>query len=295
MPKVSAIVPVFNEEKTIGKVVETLLRSPVVNEVICVYDHSSDNSLDVLKSFEERIKLVVNKERKGKGFALAEGVRVVKGEIVAFFDADLITLTEKHVSDLITPLIEGQAKATLGNKGKDRPRELLKDLKLSVAGDSLTYQIGHLFPYLISTSLTGERAFFRKDLLPHLDKMKETRFGVEVFFNNQFKDVTEVKMPGLCGILKFEKFSFHEAIQRYIEEAVEVAQEMGRQEKVRLQDLRILGAIGRARYRFSPGRLRGFDRLQGRVAKIQNERVRRFLSGYIEDVARLASRLKNSF
>lgn len=295
MTKVSAIVPVFNEEKTIGKVVETLLQSPVVDEVICVYDHSSDNSLDALKSFEKRIKLIVNRERRGKGFALAEGVRVAKGEIVAFFDADLITLTEKHVSDLVTPLIKGQAKAALGNKGKDSPREYLKDLKLSVAGESLTYQIGYLFPYLISTSLTGERAFFRKDLLPHLDKMRETKFGVEVFFNNQFKDVTEVKMLGLCGILKFEKFAFHEAIQRYIEEAVEVAQEMGRQEKVKLQDLKILRAIGRARYRFVPGRLRGFDRLQGRVAKIQNERVRRFLSGYIEDVAKLASRLRDSF
>jgi len=164
-----------------------------------------------------------------------------------------------------------------------------------VAGDSLTYQIGHLFPYLISTSLTGERAFFRNDLLPHLDKMKETKFGVEVFFNNQFKDATEVKMPGLCGILKFEKFSFHEAIQRYIEEAVEVAQEMGRQEKARLQDFRILKAIGEARYRFAPEKLRGFDRLQGRVARLQNKRVRRFLSGYIEDVAKLASRLRDSF
>ena len=41
MPKVSAIVPVFSEEKTIGKVVETLLQSPAVDEVVCVYDRSS--------------------------------------------------------------------------------------------------------------------------------------------------------------------------------------------------------------------------------------------------------------
>jgi len=46
---ISAIVPVYNEDKTVAKVVETLLNNPLINEVICVNDGSTDKSLTILK------------------------------------------------------------------------------------------------------------------------------------------------------------------------------------------------------------------------------------------------------
>ena len=74
-PYISAIVPIFNEEKTVSNVVEVLLENPQIDEVICVNDGSTDQSLVVLKEFEKEIQLIDLKENHGKGYALAEGLK----------------------------------------------------------------------------------------------------------------------------------------------------------------------------------------------------------------------------
>jgi cellulose synthase/poly-beta-1,6-N-acetylglucosamine synthase-like glycosyltransferase len=86
---VSAIVPVFDEETTVKKVVEVLLANNQIDEVICVNDGSSDDSLAVLETFGDQITLIDLKQNQGKGYALAAGIRAARYEIVAFFDAKL--------------------------------------------------------------------------------------------------------------------------------------------------------------------------------------------------------------
>jgi len=290
--KVSAIIPVFNEEKTVAKVMETLLRSPLIGEVICINDASTDKSYQILKKFGRKIKLLNFEKNRGKGAALAEGVRAAKGEIVAFFDADLVTLTPGHVGDLIKPLIRKQARVTLGYSNKDTPVERIKDLKISMFGSAFTFQIGHKFPYLVSQSLTGERAFLRKDLLPYLNRLEKLRFGVEVFFNNHFKDVAGVVLPNLCQVSKFEKFSLREAVREYIKEGVEIAQEIGRQEKARWQDLRLLEKLIETEIDIPPDEIIDFSPLQKRINEIRNKRMRKFLKEYfVKYLNRFTSRL----
>ncbi|MEX0587272.1 MAG: glycosyltransferase family 2 protein, partial [Patescibacteria group bacterium] len=72
---VSAVVPVFEEEKTIAGVITALLSSPLLDEVIVVNDGSSDSSPEIIKSFEPRIKFINLRKNRGKGFALAKGIR----------------------------------------------------------------------------------------------------------------------------------------------------------------------------------------------------------------------------
>lgn len=267
MAKVSAIVPVFNEEKTVGKVVETLLQSPIINEVICINDGSFDKSYEVLEGFRGRIKLLDFKENRGKGAVLAEGIRVAQGEIVAFFDADLVTLSEEHIRTLIAPLIEGQAKVTLGYHPVKRLDRLVN-------------------------SLSGERALFRKDLLPYLDEMEERRFGVEIFLNNQFKDITRIFLPGLRGVPKSEKFPPYEAVHQLIKEGVELAQEIGRQEKARWQDLKLLEKLIETEIEILPDEIIDFSPLQKKIDEIRNMRMRRFLKEYfVRYLNRFTSRL----
>ena len=62
---VSAIVPVFNEEKAVGEVIATLLRSNQFAEIICINDGSSDNSRKILESYGKKIKLINFKNNKG--------------------------------------------------------------------------------------------------------------------------------------------------------------------------------------------------------------------------------------
>ena len=52
--KVSAILPIFNEEKTLDPIVKILVNSDLVSEVICVNDGSTDDGLKILKSFNDQ-------------------------------------------------------------------------------------------------------------------------------------------------------------------------------------------------------------------------------------------------
>ena len=141
-PLISVIVPVFNEEKTVGEIVETLI-TDLVDEIICVNDGSSDDSLNILKSFGTNIKLINLKRNFGKGFALAAGIKRAKGDFVAFFDSDLLNLSEEHVKQMLAPILGGQARAVLG---------------VPTEGDKkYLYRLWNIY-------LTGERVYPRKSL-----------------------------------------------------------------------------------------------------------------------------------
>jgi glycosyltransferase involved in cell wall biosynthesis len=112
--KVSAIIPVYNEEKTVAGVIKTLLASKMIDEIIGINDGSTDRSLRILKGFGKKIILIDYKRNRGKGFALAQGIKKAKGEIVAFFDADLVNLSEVHIEKLVSPLLKKEATVALG-------------------------------------------------------------------------------------------------------------------------------------------------------------------------------------
>ncbi|MEM2146425.1 MAG: glycosyltransferase family 2 protein [Candidatus Jordarchaeaceae archaeon] len=193
---VSAIVPIYCEERTVKDVVAKLIESPLIDEVICVDDASDDGSLKILKSFKDRIEIVRHKRRMGKGAALASGVKKAEGDIVCFFDADLLNLSETHIKDLLNPIVNGKAQ--------------------SVIGYPQVYYEGF-------ASWSGERAYFRKDLLPYLKKMSKAGFGVEIYLNEIFKDKTLlVPLKNLRGYYKSQKFSPDKALKEYIKLVLEV-------------------------------------------------------------------------
>ena len=63
---VTVIVPAFNEEKTIRGVIKTLQKSPLLDEIICVNDGSTDGTKNILSKFKNDIITVNLKENKGK-------------------------------------------------------------------------------------------------------------------------------------------------------------------------------------------------------------------------------------
>lgn len=88
--KLSVIIPVFNEEKTIGKILKRVLSQQTVWEVVVVDDGSTDNTRQVLQQTrDKKIKILHHQKNSGKGAALRTGLEKVTGDFVIIQDADL--------------------------------------------------------------------------------------------------------------------------------------------------------------------------------------------------------------
>ena len=111
---VAAIVPAYNEAKTIGAVLGVLTKCRLINEVIVVSDGSTDDTVKIALQFDG-VQVVELPENRGKGGAMKAGLEQTAAEIVLFLDADLIGLTEDHVNALLQPVLENQALMSLGS------------------------------------------------------------------------------------------------------------------------------------------------------------------------------------
>ena len=250
---ISAIIPIFNEEKTVKKIVEVFLNSSdLIDEVICINDGSIDGSLEILKGFGDKIKLINLEKNKGKGYALSKGVKKASSELVIFFDADFPNLSEEHIKTLIEPVFIKDYKAILGVPIRNR-------LNLSL-------------PTRIF--LTGERVYPKKLLLPHLEEMKKTKFGVEIFLN-RLVDEKRTKIVYLKGLIfpyKHDKRELSQALKESIVEAVEIAEEFAKRERILPRDINIIESLKQPI---------GVKEIKIRIKKIKNKRIRQILENYI--------------
>jgi len=104
--RVSAIIPAFNEEKNIVKVLTILKQVEAIKEIIVVSDGSSDDTVKLVIGLGDA-KVISLPHNVGKTKAVKRGVDEAENTTILFCDADLINLSEKHVSDLITKYFEG--------------------------------------------------------------------------------------------------------------------------------------------------------------------------------------------
>ncbi|MEA3356862.1 MAG: glycosyltransferase, partial [Patescibacteria group bacterium] len=79
---VTCIVPVYNNEKTIGHVIKTILSFDQVNEFIVIDNFSDDNTRKVIKSFGNKIHAIFNPRNLGKGGSVAKGIKIAKGDVI---------------------------------------------------------------------------------------------------------------------------------------------------------------------------------------------------------------------
>jgi glycosyltransferase involved in cell wall biosynthesis len=170
-PRVTAIIPAYNEEKTVAGVVKVCLQTPEIDEVIVVNDGSTDQTLQKLEPFKDKIKVIDLKRNRGKGYAVAQGVKKAANDFLLFLDADLLNIEPHHLYSLITPVIEDKADMTIG---------------AFVSNDVSYYR---WWPF------SGQRCLKKKLVTPLIPRMEKTNYGLEVLLGEAFKHKRVIIIP----------------------------------------------------------------------------------------------------
>lgn len=94
--KVSVVIPVYNGEAFVATAINSVLTQQYENiEIIVVNDLSTDNTLAVLETFSDQIRVINNNENKGASFSRNQGIKAATGDYIAFLDADDIWFPNK--------------------------------------------------------------------------------------------------------------------------------------------------------------------------------------------------------
>lgn len=175
--KLSIVIPVYNEEATIQRVLAEVLALPIPKEVIIVDDASTDGTRDILSQYEvaDGIHVIYKPQNEGKGAALRTGLRRVTGDVVVIQDADL-EYDPRDILELVHPLIAGQADVVYGSRflgGQPPPTSRLHRL-----GNALLTRLSNWATGLDLTDMETCYKAFRREVISSFE-IKQPRFGFE--------------------------------------------------------------------------------------------------------------------
>ena len=174
--KISIVVPAYNEEGTIGPVLERLEQLDLDCEFIVVNDGSTDGTSQVLAGYAGHPRVrVEHKANGGKGTALRRGFEIAAGDIVVVQDSDL-ELDPAKIPDLVAPIERDEADVVYGSRFL-LPVPGLK-VKRRLANWLLTFLTNRVYGCRITDMETAHKAF-RRDFLGRLN-LEATRFDIEV-------------------------------------------------------------------------------------------------------------------
>lgn len=176
-PSVSVIVPFYDEEASIGHVLERLqkLKRVLSLEIVAVDDGSTDESARIAKSFSD-VKLVSHSRNLGKGRAIISGLLESKGSVIVIQDSDC-EYPPEEIPALVKPILKGDAEIVFGSRFLGNN---WKDMSLSHAFGNriLSFVTSILYGVRVSDVMTGHKSFSR-EAIESID-ITENRFEVEV-------------------------------------------------------------------------------------------------------------------
>lgn len=180
MKKVSIVIPVFNEERTILETIQKVKNANtngLGKEIIVVDDCSSDDTQKIL----QRIKGILvfrHRKNKGKGAAIRKGFREATGDIVIIQDADL-EYDPSDYESLISPIISGHADVVYGSRFLNNKPHRVLYFWHSVANKMLTQFSNALTNLNLSDMETGYKVFSKEVAKKITPKLVSERFGIE--------------------------------------------------------------------------------------------------------------------
>ena len=181
MEKLSIIIPVYNEENTIKKILQRVKNAKSANmpkEVIVIDDFSGDSTRSILKRINDRqIQIFYHEKNMGKGAAVRTGLKNASGDIILIQDADLEYSPEDYPK-LLKPIIDKKADVVYGSRIGAIRKNIRNMYKLHYIGNLfLTLMTRLLYRTKLSDMETGYKVF-RKEAIRGI-KIKSNRFDFE--------------------------------------------------------------------------------------------------------------------
>lgn len=165
---------------------------PLIDEVLVIDDGSKDGTSEVARGFVgAKVRLLTLEKNGGKTAALARGLAETASEVVLLIDADLVGLSEAHLSALIAPVKAGRAAMSI----------------------SLRDNAPGIWRWIGLDYISGERAIRRDLLAGQAEALRRLpKFGFEVFLNSLAiaagVKIAVVRLPGVVSPLKSAKYGF---------------------------------------------------------------------------------------
>lgn len=176
----SIVIPVYNEEATVGTLVERVLAVPIEldKELIVVDDGSTDGSLDTLERFdrENGIRVVRHARNRGKGAALRSGFRLAQQDLIIVQDADL-EYDPRDYRQLLQPLLDGKADVVFGSRFAGGGAQHALDFWSATVNRVVT-RLSNLLAGLDLTDVETGYKVFTRDVMKRL-RVEEDRFGID--------------------------------------------------------------------------------------------------------------------
>jgi dolichol-phosphate mannosyltransferase len=158
--KLSIIIPVYNEEKTVEAIIKKIKQvnlKDVEKEIIVVNDGSKDRTLEIINKISG-IRVINQDKNRGKGFAISTGIKFATGDIILIQDADLEYEPNDYYS-LIKPIIDGKYKVVYGSRRLHKKNVQYSGISFFIGGLTLTWLANILYGLHITDEPTCYKVF----------------------------------------------------------------------------------------------------------------------------------------
>lgn len=175
MKLISIIIPAYNSEKNIKKLINEIISINIENinkEIIVVNDCSKDNTKNILRSIKG-ITLCNHKYNTGKGGAIKTGISRAKGDIILIQDDDL-EYSPFDIKKIILPIVNGKYDVVFGSRALNKKNKAYFIFSRIFLNKLLSLIIGNK----ITDPITGSKAFSRKTL-KIISPLKSNGFEIE--------------------------------------------------------------------------------------------------------------------
>ena len=176
-PLLSVIIPVFNERTTLEEVVNRVERLPITKEILLVDDGSTDGTAALVEQLSRRptIRPFYLGRNSGKGAAIREAFRHIRGDVVVIQDADL-EYDPAEIERLLAPITKGRADVVYGSRFGDGSQNDCSPTRL--AANRVLTQLSNRLTGLQLTDMETCYKAMRREVGDSLS-IRENRFGVE--------------------------------------------------------------------------------------------------------------------